>query len=133
MLKAGTIFLRKSITILLVLILFSLAPSLIIAVGETLHNNNNSYPHLYQASSNQWVGCNITIHKDGSITPKDAPIVTNDNKTYTLTSDVVGSENCHTLLIIQRSNIIFNGNHHKIRNAYYGISVEAENITIKTQ
>ena len=69
----------------------------------------------------------VIICSDGSVWPPDAPIITLDNITYTLTDDI------HDSVFIQRSNIIVNGNGHKIEGngSEYGIYLDSlNNVTI---
>jgi hypothetical protein len=53
----------------------------------------------------------ITINSDGSITPNDGRITTTDQTTYTFTTDITD-----TIEIIERSNIIVNGNGHTLQD-----------------
>jgi hypothetical protein len=53
----------------------------------------------------------ITINSDGSITPNDGRITTTDQTTYTFTTDITDS-----IEIIERSNIILNGNGHTLQD-----------------
>jgi len=78
----------------------------------------------------------ITINSDGSITPNDGRITTTDQTTYTFTTDITD-----TIEIIERPNIILNGNGHTLQSpdpgSWTGISnygfpsnVTIENMTI---
>jgi len=72
----------------------------------------------------------IYIRADGSVDPSDAPVVTSDNVTYTLQSSVNAS------VIIERSNIILNGQGHEIRGSGIlnatGIDItDRTNVTVK--
>jgi parallel beta-helix repeat protein len=73
----------------------------------------------------------IYIRADGSIDPPDAPISTVDNVTYTFTGNV------NDALVVQRSNIVIDGNGHTVQGtgAQYsaGISLYGKtNVTIKS-
>jgi hypothetical protein len=52
-----------------------------------------------------WTGT-VYIRADGSIYPLDAPIMTYDNLTYTLTENITSSDNG---IIVERDNIILDG------------------------
>jgi len=79
-----------------------------------------------------WTGT-VYIRADGSIDPPDAPIITCDNATYTLTDDIISLSNG---IIVERSNIVIDGANQKIEGpATYestGISlIGITNVTIK--
>jgi len=71
----------------------------------------------------------ICIRSDGSIDPPTAPILTFDNMTYTLTSNI------NETLLIQRDNIVFNGGGFSIQGAgeaFNGIEMWGRsNVTVK--
>ena len=70
----------------------------------------------------------ITIKPDGSVEPPGAPIYTNDNITYVLTSDISDS------ICIRRSNIVFDGAQHKMHGTgdSPGIFlIETINVTVR--
>jgi parallel beta-helix repeat protein len=86
----------------------------------------------------EWTGT-VYILADGSIDPPDAPIITYDNITYTLTGNISSSASG---IIIQRDNIIVNGNGYTIQgsgaNDSKGIAVSStvarvnrQNVTVK--
>jgi parallel beta-helix repeat protein len=59
----------------------------------------------------QWTG-EVTIRADGSINPSDAPIITGDNITYTLTGNITAyrSSGARTIgITVERNNVIING------------------------
>jgi parallel beta-helix repeat protein len=60
-----------------------------------------------------WTGT-VYIRADGSIDPPDAPIVTYDNITYTLIDNITSSGDG---IVVERSDIILNGNHHIIQSS----------------
>ena len=53
-----------------------------------------------------WTGGTIYIRADGSIDPPDAPIITYDNVTYTLTDNITSSADG---IVVERDNIILDG------------------------
>ncbi|RLG54409.1 MAG: hypothetical protein DRN95_08725, partial [Candidatus Hydrothermarchaeota archaeon] len=58
-----------------------------------------------QPVKTEWTGT-VYIRADGSVDPPDAPIITYDNITYTLTDNITSSADG---IIIERSNIIIDG------------------------
>jgi parallel beta-helix repeat protein len=58
----------------------------------------------------EWTGT-VYIRADGSIDPPDAPIITYDKITYTLTDVILSTADG---IIVQRNNIIINGAFHEI-------------------
>jgi len=78
-------------------------------------------------AKSEWTGT-VYIRADGSIDPPDAPIITYDNITYIVTSDLVGT------IIIERDNIILNGTSHFVGGVIggrYGIRLEhVRNVTV---
>jgi len=78
-----------------------------------------------------WTGT-VYIRADGSIDPPDAPIITHDNITYTLIDNITSSGDG---IIVQRDNIIINGNGHTLKGPRHwpskGICLsERMNVTI---
>lgn len=57
-------------------------------------------------SVNTWENGTIYIRADGSISPPDAPISTNDKVVYTLTDDIVSDADG---IVVERNNIIVDG------------------------
>ncbi|MEM3697727.1 MAG: NosD domain-containing protein [Candidatus Bathyarchaeia archaeon] len=81
----------------------------------------------------EWTGGTIYISTDGSIEPANAPVITYDYVTYTLTDNIGSSAHG---IVIKRDNIIINGMGYTIRcigsGSYRGISLEnRKNVTIK--
>lgn len=64
----------------------------------------------------------IYIRADGSIEPPTAPISTMDNITYTLTGDI------YDQIIVERSNILFDGNNNIVQGLFYGTGVNLTNV-----
>ncbi|MEM4739655.1 MAG: NosD domain-containing protein [Zestosphaera sp.] len=66
-------------------------------------------------SESTWVGRTIYIRADGSIEPSDAPIISSDNRTYIITSNIqiVNGDG----IVIERDNVILEGGGHTIRGA----------------
>jgi parallel beta-helix repeat protein len=80
----------------------------------------------------EWTGT-VYIRADGSIDPPDAPIVTYDNITYTLTDNIASTADG---IIIQRDNIVVDGSGFELRRegsvGGNGIIInEKNNITVK--
>ncbi|MEM3697728.1 MAG: PQQ-binding-like beta-propeller repeat protein [Candidatus Bathyarchaeia archaeon] len=81
----------------------------------------------------------IYIRADGSITPSDAPLFTADKVTYVLTDNIVDAApyTGDTAVIIERDNIVFNGNGYTIQgknkdHTCYGMDLTGRsNVTIK--
>ena len=74
-----------------------------------------------------WTGT-VYIRNDGSIDPTDAPIVTSDNITYTLTDDIIGS------IVIEKSYITLDGAGYALRGLGTGCGVFSDvavNITVR--
>jgi len=85
-----------------------------------------------QPAKAEWTGT-VYIRADGTIDPPDAPIITYDNVTYTLTDNIVSSGNG---IIVQRDNIIIDGAGYALQGtgAYESIGISLSrrtNITIK--
>jgi parallel beta-helix repeat protein len=80
-----------------------------------------------------WTGT-VYIRADGSMDPPDAPIITYDNLTYTLTENITSSGNG---IIVERDNIILDGAGYTIQGVGFewgGIGtqlIERNNVTIK--
>jgi parallel beta-helix repeat protein len=72
----------------------------------------------------------IYIKADGSIDPPDAPIITHDNITYTLTDNITSSADG---IVVERSNTIIDGNGFTLQGETdYGFFLpERNNVTIK--
>ncbi|MEM2780950.1 MAG: NosD domain-containing protein [Candidatus Bathyarchaeia archaeon] len=77
----------------------------------------------------------IYIRADGSIEPADAPISTHDNVTYTLTDNIRGDfPHVTSAIIIEKNNIVLDGNGYTIQGENDGIGIELSeisNVTIK--
>jgi len=69
-----------------------------------------------------WTGGAIYIRADGSIEPASAPITTRDRVTYTLTDDVTTEG-----IVIERDNIILDGNGRKVTGQGKGYGILLEN------
>ncbi|MEM4455098.1 MAG: NosD domain-containing protein [Thermofilaceae archaeon] len=69
-----------------------------------------------------WTGGKIYIRADGRIEPANAPITTRDGVTYTLTDDVTTEG-----IVIERDNIILEGNEHKVAGRGWGGGIRLEN------
>jgi len=79
-----------------------------------------------------WTGT-VYIRADGSIDPPDAPIITYDNITYTLTDNITSSGDG---IVVERDNIIIDGKEHLLsymnEGEFVGIRLEnRKNITVK--
>jgi parallel beta-helix repeat protein len=79
-----------------------------------------------------WTGT-VYIRADGSIYPSDAPIITYDNVTYTLTGNITSTADG---IVVERDNIIIDGEGYTIRGTgasdSKGINVSGRyNVTIK--
>lgn len=83
-------------------------------------------------SESKWIGSTIYIRVDGSIEPPDAPIVTYDNITYIVVRDIqIASGNG---IVIERDNIILDGNGHSIIGSgrYIGVwLLSRRDVTVK--
>jgi parallel beta-helix repeat protein len=80
----------------------------------------------------EWTGT-VYIRADGSIDPPDAPIITYDNITYTLTDNITSSV-CG--IVVERDNIVIDGAGHCVRGSYSRFSAgivlwERSNVTIQ--
>ena len=62
-------------------------------------------------AKSEWTGT-VYIRADGSIDPPDAPIMTYDNVTYTLTGDIASSADG---IVVERNNIIIDGAGYTLR------------------
>jgi len=72
-----------------------------------------------------WTGSTITIKADGSIEPSDAPIV-RVGDTYYLTGDVINIFITDGI-VVERNNIILEGNDHIVTGSGFGEGVRLEN------
>jgi len=80
----------------------------------------------------EWTGT-VYIRADGSIDPPDAPIVTYDNVTYTLTGNITSTADG---IVVERDNITIDGAMYTVRGTgeypYKGIDLTGRsNVTIK--
>jgi parallel beta-helix repeat protein len=99
-------------------------------IGDTPYivdvNNRDNYPLM-----NPWGALPVVvvcINADGSISPPDAPILTTDNITYILTSNIYGC------IFVRRNNIVIDGLGYTLTcmHALIGIDLsERRNVTIK--
>ena len=83
-----------------------------------------------EANSGGWTGT-VYIRADGSIDPPDAPIITYDNVTYTLTGNITSSADG---IVVERDNIVIDGAHHTVQGAGHGYGIylsKKSNVTIK--
>ena len=85
-----------------------------------------------QPAKSEWTGT-VYIRADGSIDPPDAPIISYDNTTYTLTGNIMSSADG---IVVERDNIIIDGTGYIIQGSgsfpNYGICVEwISNVTIR--
>jgi parallel beta-helix repeat protein len=77
-----------------------------------------------------WAGT-VYIRADGSVDPSDAPIITYDNITYTLTDNTTSSGDG---IVVERSNMIIEGAGYTLQGAGSGRGIgvlERSNITIR--
>lgn len=76
-----------------------------------------------------WTGT-IYIRADGSIDPPDAPIITSDNVTYTLTDNITSSSHG---IVVERNNILLDGAGHEVQGeaSGTGILLKENGITVK--
>ncbi|RLI40422.1 hypothetical protein DRO59_09320 [Candidatus Bathyarchaeota archaeon] len=77
-----------------------------------------------------WTGT-IYIRADGSIEPPDAPIITYDNVTYTLTGNITSSADG---IVVERDNIVIEGAGHTLQGTGSGSGIDLSgrsNVTIK--
>ena len=80
----------------------------------------------------EWTGT-VYIRADGSIDPPDAPIITYDNVTYTLTDNITSSGDG---IIVERDNIIIDGAGYTLKGVgdfeFKGVKLsDITNVTIK--
>jgi len=82
-----------------------------------------------QPAKSEWTGT-VYIRADGSIDPPDAPIITYDKVTYTLTGNITSSADG---IIVERSNIIIDGNGYVLHGngTGNGSTLSVINVTIK--
>jgi len=84
---------------------------------------------IKQAKS-EWTGT-VYIRADGSIDPSDAPVITYDNVTYTLTDNITSSADG---IVVERDNIVIDGDGYTLQGAGSGKGVDLSgrtNVTIK--
>jgi len=77
-----------------------------------------------------WTGT-VYIRADGSIDPPDAPIITYDNVTYTLTDNITSSADG---IVIERDNIVIDGAGYTLQGTGSGTGIHLDgrsNVTIK--
>ncbi|MBO3832642.1 MAG: right-handed parallel beta-helix repeat-containing protein [Candidatus Brockarchaeota archaeon] len=87
---------------------------------------------LFKPVDAAWSGSTIRIKADGSIEPSGAPLVTSDKKTYFLTDDVVNTGGGG--IVVERDNIIIDGNNHALTGRGWGIGVSLKgrrNVTVR--
>lgn len=78
-----------------------------------------------------WVGA-VYIRADGSIEPPDAPIITYDNITYMLKSNITSSDYG---IIIEKDDIVIDGAGFEVAGTGYGIGIDLSNrinVTVKS-
>ena len=85
-----------------------------------------------QPAKSEWTGT-VYIRADGSIDPPDAPIITYDNVTYTLTDDIASSADG---IVVEKDNIILDGANYILNGTrehpYNGVDLSHRyNVTIK--
>jgi parallel beta-helix repeat protein len=87
-----------------------------------------------QPVKGEWTGT-VYIRADGSIDPPDAPIITYDNVTYTLTGNITITAYGACALIVERDNIVINGNGYMLQacaNDTIGVMLTGRtNVTIR--
>ncbi len=74
----------------------------------------------------------ISINANGSVTPTGVPIAISDNTTYTLTGDIIYP--AYDGIVVQRNNIIIDGNGHTLQGNGTGSGLNltsVKNVTIK--
>jgi len=77
-----------------------------------------------------WTGT-VYIRADGSIDPPDAPIMTYDNVTYTLTDNITSDADG---IVVERNNIVIDGEEHIVSGSNIGAGlklINVNNVTIK--
>jgi parallel beta-helix repeat protein len=91
---------------------------------------------MFSSSSNikpvisVWNGT-VYIRADGKIDPPNAPIITFDNITYTLTDNIISTTHG---IIVERDNIVIDGAAYTVRGTGYGVGIDLSgrsNVTIK--
>jgi parallel beta-helix repeat protein len=79
-------------------------------IGDTPYvideNNIDHYPLMNPWPVKGWVGP-VYIRADGSINPPDAPMITYDNLTYTLTDNIISYTDG---IVVEKDNTIIEGN-----------------------
>jgi parallel beta-helix repeat protein len=82
-----------------------------------------------QSVKGEWTGT-VYIRADGSIDPPDAPIITYDKVTYTLTYNITSTADG---IVVERDNIVLDGEGYTVQGNGSGIGVLLEfrsNVTI---
>jgi len=82
-----------------------------------------------QPVKSAWTGT-VYIRADGSIDPPDAPIITYDNITYTLTDNIISDADG---IVVERDNIVVDGAGHIVQGTENGtgITLSSNNVTIR--
>ena len=89
-----------------------------------------SFGYKIRPAKSEWTGT-VYIRADGSIDPPDAPIITYDNITYTLTDNITSSSNG---IIVERDNIVIDGASYWLSGANSGVGINLSNrinVTVK--
>ena len=83
-----------------------------------------------QPAKAEWTGT-VYIRADGSIEPPDAPIITYDNVTYTLTDNITSSADG---IVVERDNIVVDGAGRMLEGIGIGTGIDLSNrnnVTVK--
>jgi parallel beta-helix repeat protein len=89
-----------------------------------------SFAFNIKPAKGEWTGT-VYIRADGSIDPPDAPIITYDNITYTLTDNIVSTGDG---IVVEKGDITLNGSGYRIQGPSGGSGVnikDVDNITIR--
>jgi len=89
-----------------------------------------SFAFNIKPAKGEWTGT-VYIRADGSIDPPDAPIITYDNITYTLTDNIVSTGDG---IVVEKGDITLNGSGYTIQGPSGGSGVnikDVDNITIR--
>jgi parallel beta-helix repeat protein len=86
----------------------------------------------FKSTKAEWTGT-VYIRADGSIDPTDAPIITYDNLTYTLTDNIISSTYG---IVVEKDNIVLDGASYTIRGTWSRYSegvnlLERTNVTVR--
>jgi len=81
-----------------------------------------------QPVKSEWTGT-VYIRADGSIDPPDAPIITYDNVTYMLTSNITSSGDG---IVVERDNIIIDGGGHMLQGNGSGWGIDLYDVKYVT-